>query len=127
MATNATPKTVYPLSNKQGVAIPFDVARPVRGVMDDLAVDAELILAALAGSITVIHVTCDQYAELQVREGATVLSNFFLVPDVLYDLAITADNATDIVLVNKGTLSAKGIINEVVRWTQLDNQNFGVS
>lgn len=125
--STSTPATVYPLSNKQGVAIPLDVARPVAGYMSALAPEEELVVAINTGSIAIISIFSEQYAEFQVRVSGVVEGNFFLAPSVQYDLAVAASPDTVVALINKGTEAGQAILNAVVRWAQLDNQNFGVS
>ena len=57
-----------------------------------------------------------------------MVCNFFMVPDTLYDLAIVllTPNGT-INIENLGEANATIVINQVQRWTQLDNQNYTVS
>ena len=123
----ATPATVYPLSNKQGIAIPFDVARPIAGSMALLAAEEELILPVTEGPVAIVSVFCEQYAEMQVRVSGTAVNNFCMAPNVMYDLSVMASADTTVAVVNKGTESGHAIINAVVRWTQLDNQTYGIS
>ena len=123
----ATPATVYPLSNKQGIAIPFDVARPIAGSMALLAFEEELVLPVTTGAVAIVSVFCEQYAEMQVRVSGTPVNNFCMAPNVMYDLSVIASPDTTVAVINKGAELGQAIINAVVRWTQMDNQNFGVS
>ena len=125
--TTSTPETVYALSAK-GVAIPLDVARPVAGVMETKAVNDSISYALKAGRLTLISAYSSDFATLEVRDATlTVLATFHMVPDTLYDMSVSSPTDGTVVITNKGASPAVLIVNELIRWTQLDNQTYGIS
>ena len=121
----STPVSVYALASGKGVAIPFDVARPISGAYST-GTDA-IIFNLQANILTIITVWVDSLSELEVVDTVTAdtVATMVLVPGVLVDLAVVTPNAGEVFVtpIESGTC----VLNHVVRWTQLDNQNFGVS
>lgn len=125
--TTSTPESVYALSTK-GIAIPLDVARPVTGVMETKSINDFISHPIKAGLLVLVSAYSSDFATLEVRDATSaVLSRFHMVPDTLYDLAVSSPTNGSVVVTNKGSSPAVLIINELVRWTQLDNQNYRVS
>lgn len=126
MSTNSTPSSVYPLSAK-GAAIPLDVARPINGVIETSG-DVIYSIAGKAGKVVVLSVYCSNYAILEVRTAGALTGKFCMVPGTIYDLAVTAGPGGYIQVIDQGPdQDSVIVINEIERWSQLDNLNFGVS
>jgi hypothetical protein len=124
---DSTPSSVYPLATKQGVSIPLEVAMPLEGFfISGIVFERTLDTSALV----LLDVMVDSWAMLRaVTVGApTQAVSYALVPGMQYSLVLPVREAGTVVSVESASGDPmQGVFNIVQRWTQLDNQNFGVS
>lgn len=131
MATNSTPKAVYPLATRKGNAIPLDVAMPIIGyAFEFYDGSTEFTAEHPLEEMALINVMTEDYSYFYVESltDSAIYMEFVLAPNVMYDLVIPAmPGGASIRISGVYSSDFRGLLNFVQRWTQLDNQNFGAS
>lgn len=129
MAIDSTPPSVYPLANKQGTAIPLDVARPLEGFISNIGVGEALTVSLpIGGAFYMLSVTSTDYCRLTVNTSLGEEASFIMIPNVLYDLALKpSTDGGAATLTNIGDGESTTVANVIQRWTQMDNQNYAAS
>lgn len=129
-SSRSTPKTVYPLATNKGEFIPLDVAMPITGYVFTLTAEYTEFEEPLPEALHLINVMLEDFGYLYVESisepGQYI--EFALVPGVLYDLALPPMPGGCKVFISGDKVGVfRGVFNIIQRWTQLDNQTFGVS
>lgn len=121
----STPREVYALATKAGDAIPLDVAMPIASWITK---EPSLNLVLATNKLRIFSVLCTGFAELVVRDAVSGLENtHVLFPNTVAQLAIRVDTSGDLTITTLDPGEFTIAVNEIVRWSQMDNQNYEAS